>query len=158
MKKDPILIGWREWAQLPDLHVPLIKVKIDTGARTSALHAYDIEIIEENGKKFAEFVIHPIQTNNQICIKSRAEIVDMRSVKSSNGHKQLRVVICSTIKIGNYIKNIDITLTNRDIMNYRMLLGRTAMKNLVVSPDRSYCQGKVLDSEAMDIYEGYSCV
>lgn len=152
MKKEPLLIGWREWARLPDLNIPLIKVKIDTGARTSALHAYNIEIIESEGKKFAKFIIHPLQNNDQICIHGQVEIVDMRTVKSSNGHKQLRVVIGSTIQIGDYKRNIHITLTNRDIMNHRMLLGRTAMKNISINPSKSYCQGRVTKEQALETY------
>ncbi|GAB4163542.1 MAG: ATP-dependent zinc protease [Rickettsiaceae bacterium] len=152
MTKEPVLIGWREWAQLPDLNVPLIKAKIDTGAKTSALHAYDIEVIEIKGKKFADFVIHPIQNNDEICIKSRAEVVDMRTVKSSNGHKQLRLVIRSLIQIGEYKSSIDITLTNRDIMHHRMLLGRTAMKDVLINPSESYCQGRVSKNEVLNTY------
>lgn len=149
MKTESILIGWREWASLPELNVPIIKVKIDTGARTSALHAYEIKVIEEGDKKFAEFIIHPIQANDEICIKSRAEIVDIRYIKSSNGQKQLRLVVRSLIKIGDYIKKIDITLTNRDIMRHRMLLGREAMKGLLINPAKSYCRGKISNRQAL---------
>ncbi len=152
MKKKPLLIGWREWAELPDLNVPLIKVKIDTGARTSALHAYDIKIFEKDGKQFAEFMIHPIQNNNQIGIASEAEVIDMRVIKSSNGHKQLRVVINSLIQIGGYQAYINITLTNRDIMNHRMLLGRSAMKNILINPNKSYLLGRINKQESYDKY------
>ena len=74
-KKPPLMIGWKEWAALPGLNVPLIKIKIDTGAKTSALHAYDIKIVKIEEKIFAEFVIHPIQKNNKICRKAIAEII-----------------------------------------------------------------------------------
>ncbi|RTK92993.1 MAG: ATP-dependent zinc protease [Rickettsiales bacterium] len=151
-KKEPLLIGWREWAGLPDLKVPLIKVKIDTGARTSALHAYNIEIIEIEDKKFAKFIIHPIQDNDQISVQTMAEIVDMRVIKSSNGHKQMRVVVNSAIQIGDYKANINITLTNRDIMNHRMLLGRSAMKNILINPSKSYYLGRVSKEQALDTY------
>ena len=152
MKEQPLLIGWREWAKLPMLNTPLIKVKIDTGAKTSALHAYDINIIKYAGKEFAEFIIHPIQRNDVICRKSRAEIIDIRTIKSSNGHSENRIVIRSPIQIGPMQWDIDITLTNRDIMNHRMLLGREAMAKLLVSPAKSNCQGTVTKKQALIIY------
>jgi hypothetical protein len=155
MVASSLLVGWREWASLPDLNIPFIKIKIDTGAFTSALHAYDIDIIEENGQKFAEFFIHPLQKDNIVAVKAKALVVDLRNVKSSNGQKQLRVVIRSKIKIGNYESEIDITLTNRDIMKYRMLFGRKAMKNIIVSPGQSYCCGKISHSRLMDAYDVY---
>jgi len=150
---EPLLVGWREWAVLPAFDVPLIKVKIDTGAKTSALHAYDIKVIRLEGKECAEFIIHPIQNNDKICRKTIAEIVGMRTVKSSNGHKENRIVIRTPIKIGEYIWDIDITLTNRDIMHYRMLLGRAAMSNVLVDPTKSYCQRVISDQQAMLKYE-----
>ena len=116
MKGDPLLIGWREWAELPELNIPLIKVKVDTGAKTSALHAYDIKIIKLNQKEFVEFSIHPIQANDQVCVPCRAEIIGMKTIKSSNGHKQIRPVIHTPIKIGGQSWDIEITLTNRDIL------------------------------------------
>ena len=153
MKQQPLLVGWREWAKLPELNVPLIKVKIDTGAKTSVLHAYDVNIIKKAGKEFAEFVIHPLQKNDKICRKSCAEIVGMRTIKSSNGHKEDRIVICSPIQIGSFIWDIDITLTNRDIMHHRMLLGRKAMSALLVDPGKSYCQGLVSAQQALIAHE-----
>jgi len=153
MSKKPLLVGWREWAVLPAFDVPLIKVKIDTGAKTSALHAYDIKVIRFEGKECAEFIIHPIQNNDKICRKTIAEIVGMRTVKSSNGHKENRIVIRTPIKIGECIWDIDITLTNRDIMHYRMLLGRAAMSNVLVDPTKSYCQGVISDQQAILRYE-----
>jgi len=148
LTKESLLVGWREWASLPMLNTPLIKVKIDTGAKTSALHAYDLEIVEINNKKYAKFVIHPLQNNDNITRCAVAEIIDSRIVRSSNGHKEERVVIRSPIKIGLDHWDIDITLTKRDIMRYRMLLGREAMKSLLVNPGKSYCQGKVSSKKA----------
>lgn len=148
LAKESLLVGWREWASLPMLNTPLIKVKIDTGAKTSALHAYDLEILEMSSKKYAKFVIHPLQKNESITRCAIAEVIDSRVVRSSNGHKEERVVIRSPIKIGNHYWDIDITLTKRDIMRYRMLLGREAMKSLLVNPGKSYCQGKVSSKKA----------
>jgi len=153
MTQPPMLVGWREWAKLPGLEIPLIKVKIDTGAKTSAMHAYDIKILHSQGRDYAEFIIHPLQKNDAICRKTRAEIVGMRIIKSSNGHKEERVVIRSPIQIGEHSWEIDITLTNRDIMHHRMLLGRTAMDGILVDPTKSYCQGVVPEKQALIAYE-----
>lgn len=141
-KTDKIFVGWKEWASLPSLKVPFIKVKIDTGAKTSALHAYDLETFYQNGKRYAKFIIHPLQRDCIISIPVVAEIIDVRQVKSSNGHKEDRVVTRVPIKIGDKIWDIDVTLTNRDIMHHRMLLGREAMRSFVIDPGRTYCQGK----------------
>ncbi len=153
MIKPLMLVGWREWAKLPGLEIPLIKVKIDTGAKTSAMHAYDINIVKSGGRDFAEFIIHPLQKNDVICRRTRAEIVGMRIIKSSNGHKEERIVIRSPIQIGDHSWEIDITLTNRDIMHHRMLLGRTAMENILVDPTKSYCQGVIPEKQVMITYE-----
>lgn len=153
MRESSLMIGWREWASLPELNVPLIKVKIDTGAKTSALHAYDINVVKIKGKDFAEFIIHPIQNNDKICRKAIAEIVGVRTIKSSNGQKESRLVIRSPIKIGKHVWDIDITLTNRDIMRHRMLLGRAAMGKLLVDPIKSYRQGFISRKKALVIYE-----
>lgn len=152
MNAQPLLIGWREWAELPELSIPLIKVKVDTGAKTSTLHAYDIKIVKSDKKDFVEFVIHPIQTNDKVSVPCRAEIIGMKTIKSSNGHKQIRPVICTPIKIGNYRWNIEITLTNRDIMHHRMLLGRTAMTNLLINPSKSYYQGSISRNMVLNTY------
>ena len=143
INKESILVGWREWASLPMLNTPLIKVKIDTGAKTSALHAYELETVETDGKKYAKFIIHPLQNNDTISRYALAEIIDIRVIRSSNGHTEERLVIRSPIKIGVYYWDIDITLTKRDIMRHRMLLGREAMNSIMVDPSKSYCQGKV---------------
>ena len=143
LNKKLLIVGWREWASLPMLNTPLIKVKIDTGAKTSALHAYDLEVIEINDKKYAKFVIHPLQKNDNISRHALSEIIDTRIIRSSNGHKEERMVIRSPITIGNHHWDIEITLTKRDIMHHRMLLGREAMNLILVDPSKSYCQGKV---------------
>jgi ribosomal protein S6--L-glutamate ligase len=140
---EQLLLGWKEWASLPELNIPIIKVKIDTGAKTSALHAYDLEIIEKNGKKYAHFFIHPLQKNDVISRKAITEIIDTRVVISSNGQKEERPLIKTLIKIGDHSWYIEITLTKRDIMHHRMLLGREAMNLMLIDPGRTYCQGKV---------------
>jgi len=138
------IVGWREWAVLPDLDIPAIKVKIDTGARTSALHALNIERISVNGSDRVRFLIQPLQRNTAVAIQSDAPLVDIRSVSDSGGHKEKRLVISSTLQMGPINQEIDITLTERKTMLFRMLIGRTALAdNVVVDPSGSYLCGQM---------------
>jgi ribosomal protein S6--L-glutamate ligase len=152
LNKNKVLVGWREWAKLPKLCIPAIKVKIDTGAKTSALHAFDVKVFHKLGKRYVRFNIHPLQNNNDINRKCTAELADERVIMSSNGQKESRYVIRSVIQIGSLRQNIYITLTNRDFMSYRMLLGREAMHLLIVNPAMSFCQGKLSKKESFAIY------
>jgi hypothetical protein len=141
---DEILwLGWREWVSLPGLGIDKIKAKIDTGARTSALHAFHIETYRDNGRHKIRFSIHPLQRRLDIVKTCVAELIDSRDVKDSGGHKERRFVIFTPIKIGDRQWSIEITLTDRDIMNFRMLLGRTAMQgSILINPAASYLTGK----------------
>lgn len=142
-KQPKMIIGWREWVSLPDFDVPGIKVKIDSGAATSAIHAFNITPFDRDGRRFVSFNIHPIQGRHDISIACEAPLVDRRQVKNSGGHVQKRFVIQTTLEIGGRRWNIDLTLTNRDQMKFRMLLGRSAMKGrLIVDPQLSYQAGK----------------
>ena len=142
-KQTPSIIGWREWLSLPELKIKNIKAKIDTGAKTSALHAFDIEIIKKGKKKFVNFKIHPEQRNQKKVIKTQSELIEQRLVKNSGGKVTLRPVIITEIKLGPLKWNIEITLVNRDEMGFRMLLGRDAIKNfLLVNPGKSFLIGK----------------
>jgi len=135
-------IGWREWVSLPDLDIPSVKAKIDTGARTSALHAFFLEPFEENGKKKVRFQIHPLQNRTDIELICVADVVDQRVVSDSGGHSEMRYVIKTRIVVGSTEIDAEITLTDRDTMKFRMLLGRTAMaKKFLVAPDRSFLAG-----------------
>ena len=137
-------LGWREWAALPDLGLPAIKVKVDTGARTSALHAFYTEKYELDSVDMVKFLIHPIQRNYDFQVECHAPLIDFREVSDSGGHREMRYVIETGIVIGNSRWPIEITLTNRDNMRFRMLLGRRAMEaRAVVEPGASYLNGKL---------------
>jgi len=137
-------VGWREWAALPELEVPAVKVKIDTGARTSALHALNIERTKVNGSDRVRFLVQPLQKNNTLVIRAEAPLVDIRSVSDSGGHTENRFVISSLLKMGPINQQIDITLTERNSMLFRMLIGRTALaENVLVDPAASYLCGRL---------------
>ena len=137
------IVGWNEWVALPDLNVPRIKCKVDTGARTSALHAFYVEEYEENTIRRVRFGLHPEQTGTSKEIHCTADVIDKRNVTDSGGHTESRIVIESSIVIGNLTWPIEITLTNRDTMRYRMLLGRAAIEdNFVVDAGASCLMGE----------------
>ncbi|MBI4005175.1 MAG: ATP-dependent zinc protease [Gammaproteobacteria bacterium] len=140
----PNEMGWREWVSLPELGIPAIKTKVDTGARTSALHTFHIESFRERGKEMVKFYIHPLQKRTDIEIACIAPILDTRIVKDSGGHAEKRHVILTPLRIGEVEWPIEITLTSRDDMLFRMLLGRTAIIDgqFRVDPDQSYVTGK----------------
>ena len=133
-------VGWREWVVLPDLQVPAIKAKIDTGARTSALHAYGIERVGEH----VEFSVQPIQRNRLLSVRCSAPLADIRTVTNSGGHSEERYVVTTLLQMGPVKKTIELTLTERHDMLFRMLIGRTAlMPECLVDPSGSYLCGKL---------------
>ncbi len=138
-----IVLGWREWVALPNLGLNSIKAKVDTGARTSTVHAFEVEDYLDKGARKVAFRVHPIQHNTDSVVACEAEIIDQRQVSDSGGHKELRWIIGSELRLGEYSWPIELTLTARDNMLFRMLLGRTALHGLaIVDPARSYLTGK----------------
>ncbi len=132
-------IGWREWVSLPELNIERIKAKIDTGARTSALHAFALHTFREGNQDKIRFDIHPLQNNVNVVITCVADIVDQRMVMDSGGHREERYVIQTNMFLGGKKFPIEVTLTERDSMQFRMLLGRSAIrKRFIVNPGRSF--------------------
>lgn len=150
MKKDQKLlsplsiIGWREQIALPELGIEEIKAKIDTGARSSALHAFDVQLFERDGQKRVNFKVHPYQRDTSHTIIAEAPLLEQREVRNSGGHAQLRPVILTTVELGGIQWPIELTLTNRDVMGFRMLLGRQAVrKRFLVDAGKSFLQSSL---------------
>ena len=140
------MIGWREWLSLPELGVPAIKAKVDTGAKTSALHAFKLRTFSRGGRKYVRFWLHPMQRKKDIELVCEAPVYDKRTVKDSGGHREERYVIKTRISLAGETWPVEITLTSREDMSFRMLLGRTAIskKNYLIDPGMSYLTGKRL--------------
>lgn len=138
------MIGWREWLGLPQLGIEAIKAKVDTGARSSALHAFDIEeFTAGDGKPMVRFKVHPFQRDAATTVEAVAPLVDRRPVRSSHGDETVRPVIVTAVALGGQVCDIEITLVRRDAMGFRMLLGREAVRRrFVVDPGRSYVTGR----------------
>ncbi|WP_303904929.1 ATP-dependent zinc protease family protein [Thiohalomonas denitrificans] len=142
-KRDLPGVGWREWVSLPQLEIDHIKAKVDTGARTSALHAFSVKPYRERGTLCVRFAVHPLQKRREPVADCFAEVSDFRWVSDSGGHREKRFVIVTPVILGGLEWPIEMTLTDRDTMQFRMLLGRTALKGrFVVHPGSSYLIGK----------------
>ncbi len=138
------IIGWRERISLPDIKITSIKAKIDTGARSSALHAFEIEIFQRKGQDFVRFKVHPLQRSQKKLVTVEAKLLEMRKVRNSGGKAESRPVIQTAVAIGTQQWPIELTLTNRDVMGFRMLLGRQAIRNrFLVDAAQSYLQSSV---------------
>jgi len=137
------VLGWREWIALPDLGIERIKAKVDTGARTSTLHAFSLNPFNENGAEKISFDMHPRQHNTKKVVRCVADVVDLRWVTDSGGHSEERYVIRTPIAIDGQFWSIEITLTERDTMLFRMLLARNAIRGrFMVDPARSFLRSK----------------
>lgn len=141
-RRKPTL-GWREWAALPELGIHRIKVKVDTGARSSALHAFDLHQEVVDGEPWVRFRVHPLQRDAKRTTEARARLIDERRVRSSSGKATLRPVIETTLVLGSRAWPIEVTLVRRDLMGFRMLLGRQAVRRrFLVDPGRSFRTGE----------------
>lgn len=132
-------VGWREWTSLPSLGVKAVKAKVDTGARSSCLHAYDLREVRRHGHVWLVFKVHPLQRNDKYIVECEAQLLEYRQVTSSNGKREVRPVIRTDIQLGDLGWQIELTLTRRDAMGFRMLLGREAIRGrFMVDPGRSF--------------------
>lgn len=142
MRSEKLVIGWREWVSLPELGIRRIKPKIDTGARSSSLHAFDVEFFRRRGEEWVRFRVHPLQRDSRKTVKAEAEVLEMRRVRASSGHVSLRPVIVTPVELMGRRWPIELTLADRMDMSFRMLLGREAVRGrFVVDPGRSYYGG-----------------
>ena len=138
-RSDRLTVGWREWVGLPDLGVASIKAKIDTGARTSALHVTNLIRFERDGRSWVRFTVHPVQRADRPAVTAEAALLERRPVRSSSGHTEDRLVITTGLRVGSETWPIELTLARRDEMGFRMLIGRTALRRrAVIDPGRSY--------------------
>lgn len=154
MKDHQKIIGWKEWFGLDSISLPAIKGKIDTGAKTSSLHAFNIESFYIEDVEYVKFDIHPLQKNKSLARTCVARVIDQRMVSDSGGKKEKRFVIKSDLRIGDSKIRIELTLANRDTMAFRMLLGREAIKQakMLVDTSKSFLQGKLKRNEILKLY------
>lgn len=140
MKKTATsLLGWREWVSLPDLGIDRVKAKVDTGARTSALHSFKVEPYDRDGSPWVRFWVHPLQNSDRLEVCCEALVLDRRVVRDSGGHEEERFVIRTRVELAGVVWPAEVTLTDRDSMGFRMLLGRTAIRGrYLVDPGNSY--------------------
>ena len=149
-----LIVGSEEWCSFPDLGLPAIKARVDSGAKTSSIHAFNVQKFRRQGETWVSFEVHPVQNNRRIVVRCERPVVDKRIVKSSSGISETRYVILATLKIGDEAWEIELTLANRDSMGFRMLLGREAMSGrMLVDPSLSFCTGQV-STEILDKHYG----
>lgn len=152
---EKIMVGWREWVALPELNLPAIKAKVDTGARTSAIHAFDIEPFLRGDEEWVRFSVLPMQNNDRMHRRCEARIVDSRQITDSGGHQQRRIVVATTLVIGDLSKTIELTLTERSTMMFRMLIGRTALQpETIIDPSESFLCGRLRAKQLYSNSEG----
>ena len=153
MINEKLVIGSEEWCAFPTLGIPAIKARVDSGVKTSSIHASDIRTFKRDSKIWVSFEIHPLQMNRKTSVRCEAPLIDRRYVKSSSGTSEKRYVIRVPMNICENIIDVEVTLTNRDSMGYRMLLGREAMQNrMLVDPSESFILGSKTNEEINELY------
>lgn len=153
MSDSRMIVGNQEWCAFPDLGIPAIKARIDSGAKTSSIHAFNISPFKRDGQSWVSFEVHPLQNNRRTVVRCEKPVIDKRSIKSSSGISESRYVISAPIKIGGELWDIQLTLANRDSMGFRMLLGREAMEGkIVIDPGESFRLGEVGSTEIDQVY------
>jgi len=156
MGNNKIVVGSEEWCALPQLNIPAIKVRVDSGAKTSALHAVNIIPFKKDGDPWVRYEVHPIQNEGKTTIYCESPVMDKRKVKSSSGYGEIRYVIKTVLAIAKSSWEIEITLTNRDSMGYRMLLGRQAMAGkMMVDPEAAFQLGELSNQILKQHYKVY---
>jgi len=152
---DPkIIVGSEEWCAFPSLTIPAVKARVDSGAKTSSLHAINIQYFSRNGSQWTSFDVHPLQENRKVTVHCEAQIIDHRVIKSSSGDKEKRPVIRVPLALGEKSWVVEVTLTDRDSMGYRMLLGREAMNGrILVDPEGNCLQGDRLQNDLATLYK-----
>lgn len=149
-----VALGWREWVALPGLNIPAIKAKLDTGAKSSALHAYETEVFFRQDIEWVRFRLHPLRSRPDISVTGEAPLLDRRVVKDSGGHKEERLVVLGSVTIGSHTVETPITLTNREDMLFRMLIGRRTLLEMsaLVDVSKSYQLGRPADDALEKLY------
>lgn len=151
---NKMIAGSEEWVSLPDLGLPMIKVRVDSGAKTSAIHAVNISPFQRNGEAWVSFDVYPLQYDGKKVVHCEAPVIDKRIIKSTSGSRESRYVIRTVLKVVEEAWEIELTLANRDSMGYRMLLGREAMRGkMLVDPDSSFLFGSLAKEEAENFYK-----
>jgi ribosomal protein S6--L-glutamate ligase len=154
MSYDKKIIGNQEWCAFPELGIAAIKARIDSGAKTSSIHAFNISVYLKNDVEWVRFEVHPVQKNDEILIRCECPIIDKRDVKSSSGTSETRYVISTPISLGDSVWDAELTLSDRDAMGYRMLLGREAMNGrLVIDPSMKCVLGRLSVKKINRLYK-----
>ncbi|MEJ2681586.1 MAG: 30S ribosomal protein S6--L-glutamate ligase [Gammaproteobacteria bacterium] len=147
------IVGSEEWCELPDLNIPAVKARIDSGAKTSCVHASNIQTFKRDNTAWVRFDVHPLQSSRSTTTQCEARVLDRRIVKSSNGESEKRYVISTTLSLGGKQWDIELTLANRDSMGFRVLIGREAMNGrLLVDPEKQYALGDKNEEELRNYY------
>ncbi len=151
--EDKIIVGSQEWCGFPELGVPAIKARVDSGATTSSIHAFNIQPFKRHGESWVTFEVHPLQGNRRTTLKCESKVVDRRMIRSSSGITEKRYVISTPLSLGYRVWDVELTLANRDSMGFRMLLGRQAMNDrILVDPSANFCHGELAEEEIDHLY------